>query len=733
MLTELLRWASGSDLSAREELTLSNAPVLPTVRDAGARCLNLVDPGLLRIATMIAVTGENGPGDLPLLANLSGTTLEQTLAAADQLVQLGFIADDGTLALRHRLMTKALAGGMTAMARSAIHLSTATYLHQRGAAIQRTARHLVASSIRPDDTWPTEVLLEAARGAARAGDHDTALSFTEHTLRTADGEQYLRAVLLACDIRFLTDWERGVDLALASLRELRNEGARLQLLNKLGCALYMTQPDPTTMTRVLATVRATLVGSGLARWDRLYRVVNQWGLTNVASTMDQLGDIVADDAIPMAGKPAAATAIVRAVGAFKAFCTHLTGVDAGEAVRQARHALDEYERTSSTHPLGVPAALTVLVQNGLHEEAAARAQGLEHGDDPLQSEYLVLLMEATIPLGQGRVDAARSGLERLLRALPPAETRPAVPLRITAVGLLAELLAEQGDGEQAWKLLKLHRCAGELGPGWLYMDILLARAGLRAAAGDLDGAARDLRDMLRRTRTAGVHTGSTLAWRRHGVARLWQSGLITEAEDAAAEQVQMAEKAGLPLELGRALRAQARVSDGPRAEGLLREAIDLLQGDDAGAFDLAHAQVDLGARLLHLGEPDRAVAALVEAVGLAHGCGAQPLVQQATALLTAGDRHAAPHTPLRGVLTLTERERQVFLMATRGTSNRRIAETLGITRRTVELHLSSAYRKLGIAGRRDFPEMLSMPGVGPMLEVGTGGTCPADYPSHRQG
>jgi hypothetical protein len=89
MLTELLRWAAGSNLPAREELTLSNAPVLPTVREDAARCLNLVDPGLLRVATMIAVTSENGPDAAPLLAHLSGTTLEQTLVASDQLVRLG--------------------------------------------------------------------------------------------------------------------------------------------------------------------------------------------------------------------------------------------------------------------------------------------------------------------------------------------------------------------------------------------------------------------------------------------------------------------------------------------------------------------------------------------------------------------------------------------------------------------------------------------------------------------
>lgn len=41
------------------------------------------------------------------------------------------------------------------------------------------------------------------------------------------------------------------------------------------------------------------------------------------------------------------------------------------------------------------------------------------------------------------------------------------------------------------------------------------------------------------------------------------------------------------------------------------------------------------------------------------------------------------------------------MMAARGLTNREIAETLHLTRRTVELHLSGAYRKLGITGRAE--------------------------------
>ncbi|WP_442916506.1 response regulator transcription factor [Lentzea sp. DG1S-22] len=55
---------------------------------------------------------------------------------------------------------------------------------------------------------------------------------------------------------------------------------------------------------------------------------------------------------------------------------------------------------------------------------------------------------------------------------------------------------------------------------------------------------------------------------------------------------------------------------------------------------------------------------------------------------------------------LTKQENRVARTAAQGLTNRRIAETPHLTRRTVELHLSSAYRKLGIHGRAELAAAL---------------------------
>jgi DNA-binding CsgD family transcriptional regulator len=49
--------------------------------------------------------------------------------------------------------------------------------------------------------------------------------------------------------------------------------------------------------------------------------------------------------------------------------------------------------------------------------------------------------------------------------------------------------------------------------------------------------------------------------------------------------------------------------------------------------------------------------------------------------------------------TLTLREKEILSLAARGHAPKRIAETLGITKRTVDFHLQCAIVKLGAANR----------------------------------
>jgi DNA-binding CsgD family transcriptional regulator len=59
------------------------------------------------------------------------------------------------------------------------------------------------------------------------------------------------------------------------------------------------------------------------------------------------------------------------------------------------------------------------------------------------------------------------------------------------------------------------------------------------------------------------------------------------------------------------------------------------------------------------------------------------------------------------VEALTARERQIAELAAQGRSNPEIAQSLFVTRRTVETHLTSVYRKLDIGSREELAEALA--------------------------
>lgn len=60
---------------------------------------------------------------------------------------------------------------------------------------------------------------------------------------------------------------------------------------------------------------------------------------------------------------------------------------------------------------------------------------------------------------------------------------------------------------------------------------------------------------------------------------------------------------------------------------------------------------------------------------------------------------AAPEATEADLSMLTAREQEVARRASRGASNRQIAEELGITERTVKEHMGSVFRKLGVRDR----------------------------------
>jgi DNA-binding CsgD family transcriptional regulator len=205
-------------------------------------------------------------------------------------------------------------------------------------------------------------------------------------------------------------------------------------------------------------------------------------------------------------------------------------------------------------------------------------------------------------------------------------------------------------------------------------------------------------------RFAGAFDSPSFApWRGLRALALHGLGRAEEAERSAEAELELARVWGAPRALGRALRTLATVRR-TDALPLLEEAVALLEGTPA-RLELARCLAHLGRVLRLERRPADAREPLRRALELADVCGAEALREHAR-----GELYAAGARPrsaaVRGPEALTPSERRVAELAVAGQSNRDIAQGLFVTPKTVEVHLSSAYRKLGIRSRRELEKAL---------------------------
>jgi DNA-binding NarL/FixJ family response regulator len=140
---------------------------------------------------------------------------------------------------------------------------------------------------------------------------------------------------------------------------------------------------------------------------------------------------------------------------------------------------------------------------------------------------------------------------------------------------------------------------------------------------------------------------------------------------------------------------------------LFEEAVDVL-GESPAKLEHAKARTELGAALRRANRRVAAREHLRRAVELATICGAASLAARAEReLLATGARPR--RVALSGVESLTPSERRVAEMAAEGPTNREIAQALFVTQRTVEVHLTSIYRKLAIRSRSQLADALGEP------------------------
>ncbi|WP_182376344.1 LuxR family transcriptional regulator [Nocardioides sp. WS12] len=225
---------------------------------------------------------------------------------------------------------------------------------------------------------------------------------------------------------------------------------------------------------------------------------------------------------------------------------------------------------------------------------------------------------------------------------------------------------------------------------------------VRTRTGDPEGGLSLLRSAGEKLDSVEWIITELSPWRIDAAQALVGLGRKDEAIETIAPAYDAAVRFGAPNGLGRVLRVRALLEE-PVSIDLLREAVAVY--DDGGLpLKRAHALVELGAALRRAGHRTDAREPLAEAMDLAHRCGARPLVDRATDELTAAG--SRPRTTARtGVEALTASELRVARLAASGLRNADIARELFVQPTTVEKHLASVFRKLGIESRTDLPTL----------------------------
>ena len=233
----------------------------------------------------------------------------------------------------------------------------------------------------------------------------------------------------------------------------------------------------------------------------------------------------------------------------------------------------------------------------------------------------------------------------------------------------------------------------------------LSRGRLRVERGLVADGLDDFLAVGSLTARALVTCPSYIPWRSEAALAQLALGDEDAARLLAEEELELARAFGAPRALGVALHALGVVVGGDRGELLLREAVDALDEGDA-RLERARVLTDLGALLRRRNRRSQARELLREGLDIAHRAGARLLAERAeTELRATGARPR--RIVLSGVESLTASERRVAELAAQGLTNREIAQTLFVTARTVEGHLTSVFRKLQLDSREQLAAALA--------------------------
>ncbi|MBS1678728.1 MAG: AAA family ATPase [Actinobacteria bacterium] len=650
--------------------------------------LSRLAPEEIEVAKAAAVLAEGASvADIAALTGLDEATVAR---ATGELARVEILRREPPLGFVHPLVREVVYREQPAGERQLAHARAAAVLRGRGASDEEVATHLLATAP-AGDPEVVETLREAGRSAARKGAADSAMTY---------------------------------------LRRAREEPpppeARVDVLRELGLAESLTEGP--VAARHLRTVYA-------ATEDPAMRAVVAHVLLRVALFTEGPAEALALARRFRAELPAEMEDARTGLEAFEITMTLFGALDPAEATRLKRFRDPAFgDGPGAKMAMAIASVLWSQLDGSAADCARLSLAALEGGGllgaDPgfLGIGPITVLAWADRPEMTAAVDEALANAHRhgslfaisglhmwhgaaLLRTgdLEEAESRLTEARREVKVwsfganteiylsGFRALVQVERGDLEAARTTIAAiaDEASDDDADGTRYFDN--ARLALAAADGTAPERLIELAD-IHAARHRRVPNPAYNPWREYKVEALARLGRRAEAQELAAENLALARHWGAPGTVGPALRAMAAACEGEDALPHLEEAVAVLEGSTA-RLEQAKALTALGRGLRATRRPSEAREPLQRAIELAAVCEAGRVGAEARGELAAAG--ARPRrTALSGIAALTPSEERVARLAADGMTNREVAQQLFVTPKTVEVHLSNAYRKLEIRSRR---------------------------------
>ncbi|RSO10860.1 LuxR family transcriptional regulator [Streptomyces sp. WAC 06783] len=670
---------------------------LPTLLREVRQRVGQGSPAVAELARGLAVLGDGMPWSL--LAAYCGTGEAVVRSAGAELRSLGLLGAGEEPRFVHRVVRDAVLAEWTPQEVGAAHARAAQVLHLSGRPDEEVAAHVMAAGP-VSGTWPPAVLRRAAGEALRRGAAETAVTYLRHAVfQPATPGEHARVFLELAVAASHYDTALAASYATAALENLTDDDARSKAVAVLAYSHLMSRggragsPD---LAR-LATELSTRTGAAAADRESLLRMqaLIEWLELERPSIRGTVRAEKRATAVDLDGR----TSGERQLLAVRAFAA----LRAGEPADRVTELVDRARANSPAlshdlFPLHYFVAGSLLYLDDL-DGADALCGRLLDGTKDRGMELLassLMVYRSAVALRRGHV-AQAAEIARTASERPRAHGE--LPYRMTLDTITLDALLAQGDLEGAEHLAASHTAVDQAEPSWEWPRFLMSLAALRAAQRDHRGALTLLRESGQHFETAGIVSPAIGPWRSRAAAVSLRLGYGRDARALAEEELELARRCRIPRTIGVALHAVGRVTGGTQGLDLVEEAVSVLERTPA-ELELARALHTLGCALLRRDDKPGARTALRRGLELAVKCGASAAARNLQHQLhEAGGRTPDP-------CSLTAGEERVAALAAEGWSNKQIAEHLYVSLRTVETHLTAAYRKLCIGGRHELPEAL---------------------------